>query len=119
LCAPFLFNPVGFGSTKAVDDWKEWNKRIRQQGGLGIHQDKSWNSWWYDEQAHLRDQVLVRGLPRYCFLFVSLSISMVWSITLTSLSKAKTCWLYLFMVCDSWNIPLGEGKNSLRHIKTF
>jgi callose synthase len=40
LCAPFLFNPVGFGSTKAVDDWKEWNKRIRQQGGLGIHQDK-------------------------------------------------------------------------------
>jgi hypothetical protein len=44
---------------------------------------------------------------------------MVWSITLTSLSKAKTCWLYLFMACDSWNIPLGEGKNSLRHIKTF
>jgi hypothetical protein len=42
------------------------------------------------------DQVLVRGLPRYCFLFVSLSISMVWSITLTSLSKAKTCWFMSF-----------------------
>ncbi|KAK2423187.1 glucan synthase [Trifolium repens] len=55
------------------------------------------------------DQVLVRGLLRYFFLFVSLSISMVWSITLTSLGKAKTCWLYLFMACDSWNIPLGEG----------
>ncbi|KAK2373545.1 glucan synthase [Trifolium repens] len=65
------------------------------------------------------DQVLVRGLPRYCFLFVSLSISMVWSITSTSLSKAKTCWLYLFMASDSWNFPLVEGKNSLRHIKTF
>ncbi|WJX95003.1 hypothetical protein P8452_76369 [Trifolium repens] len=65
--------------TKAVDDWKEWNKWIRQQGRLGIHQDKIWHSW-----------------------------CMVWSITLTSLSKAKTCWLYLFMACDSWNFPLGE-----------
>ncbi|XP_057451528.1 putative callose synthase 8 isoform X2 [Lotus japonicus] len=54
LCAPFLFNPAGFSWTKAVDDWKEWNKWIRQPGGLGIHQDKSWHSWWYDEQAHLR-----------------------------------------------------------------
>lgn len=54
LCAPFLFNPAGFSWTKTVDDWKEWNKWIRQQGGIGIHQDKSWHSWWHDEQAHLR-----------------------------------------------------------------
>ncbi|KAK4256006.1 hypothetical protein QN277_008927 [Acacia crassicarpa] len=54
LCAPFLFNPAGFSWTKTVDDWKEWNKWIRQQGGIGIHQDKSWHSWWDDEQAHLR-----------------------------------------------------------------
>ncbi|CAL0310217.1 unnamed protein product [Lupinus luteus] len=54
LCAPFLFNPAGFSWTKTVDDWKEWNKWIRQQGGIGIHQDKSWHSWWEDEQTHLR-----------------------------------------------------------------
>ncbi|WVZ01078.1 hypothetical protein V8G54_027147 [Vigna mungo] len=54
LCAPFLFNPAGFSWTKTVDDWKEWNKWIRQQGGIGIQQDKSWHSWWYDEQTHLR-----------------------------------------------------------------
>ncbi|KAL1299856.1 hypothetical protein HN51_044400 [Arachis hypogaea] len=54
LCAPFLFNPAGFSWTKTVDDWKEWNKWIRQQGGIGIQQDKSWHSWWDDEQAHLR-----------------------------------------------------------------
>ncbi|XP_061352162.1 putative callose synthase 8 [Gastrolobium bilobum] len=53
LCAPFLFNPAGFSWTKTVDDWKEWNKWIRQQGGIGIQQDKSWHSWWHDEQAHL------------------------------------------------------------------
>ncbi|KAL9322132.1 hypothetical protein ACSQ67_010185 [Phaseolus vulgaris] len=54
LCAPFLFNPAGFSWTKTVDDWKEWNKWIRQQGGIGIQQDKSWHSWWHDEQTHLR-----------------------------------------------------------------
>ncbi|KAI8557991.1 hypothetical protein RHMOL_Rhmol04G0054100 [Rhododendron molle] len=54
LFAPFLFNPSGFHWGKIVDDWKEWNKWIKQQGGIGIQQDKSWQSWWNDEQAHLR-----------------------------------------------------------------
>ncbi|KAI4333411.1 hypothetical protein L6164_018231 [Bauhinia variegata] len=54
LCAPFLFNPAGFSWGKTVDDWKDWNKWIRNQGGIGVHQDKSWHSWWDDEQAHLR-----------------------------------------------------------------
>nr|GEV30185.1 putative callose synthase 8 [Tanacetum cinerariifolium] len=54
LFAPFLFNPSGFDWGKIVDDWKDWNKWIKQQGGIGIQQDKSWQSWWYDEQEHLR-----------------------------------------------------------------
>ncbi|KAK3198514.1 hypothetical protein Dsin_021929 [Dipteronia sinensis] len=54
LFAPFLFNPSGFSWDKIVDDWKDWNKWIKQQGGIGIQQDKSWQSWWNDEQAHLR-----------------------------------------------------------------
>lgn len=54
LFAPFLFNPSGFNWQRIVDDWKEWNKWIRQQGGIGIRQDKSWQSWWDDEQAHIR-----------------------------------------------------------------
>lgn len=54
LFAPFLFNPSGFNWSKIVDDWKSWNKWIMQQGGIGIQQDKSWQSWWNDEQAHLR-----------------------------------------------------------------
>lgn len=53
LFAPFLFNPAGFDWEKIIDDWKNWNKWIRQPGGIGIQQDKSWHSWWYDEQAHL------------------------------------------------------------------
>ncbi|MFS7994499.1 putative 1,3-beta-glucan synthase [Helianthus anomalus] len=54
LFAPFLFNPSGFDWSKIIDDWKDWNKWIKQQGGIGIQQDKSWQSWWYDEQEHLR-----------------------------------------------------------------
>ncbi|GMI65572.1 glucan synthase-like 4 [Hibiscus trionum] len=54
LFAPFLFNPSGFDWDKIVDDWKGWNKWINEQGGIGIRQDKSWQSWWNDEQAHLR-----------------------------------------------------------------
>ncbi|XP_057949634.1 putative callose synthase 8 isoform X1 [Malania oleifera] len=53
LFAPFLFNPSGFNWGKIVDDWKDWNKWIKHQGGIGIPQDKSWQSWWNDEQAHL------------------------------------------------------------------
>ncbi|GFQ05755.1 putative callose synthase 8 [Phtheirospermum japonicum] len=53
LFAPFLFNPSGFDWGKIVDDWKDWNKWIKQQGGIGIPQDKSWQSWWVEEQAHL------------------------------------------------------------------
>ncbi|XP_015581453.2 putative callose synthase 8 isoform X1 [Ricinus communis] len=53
LFAPFLFNPSGFSWDKIVDDWKGWNKWIREQGGIGIQQDKSWQSWWNEEQAHL------------------------------------------------------------------
>ncbi|VFQ62052.1 unnamed protein product [Cuscuta campestris] len=52
LFAPFLFNPSGFEWGKIVDDWKDWNKWIQQQGGIGIQQDKSWQSWWYNEQSH-------------------------------------------------------------------
>ncbi|KAK4487202.1 hypothetical protein RD792_006522 [Penstemon davidsonii] len=53
LFAPFLFNPSGFNWGKIVDDWKDWNKWIKQQGGIGIQPDKSWQSWWNEEQAHL------------------------------------------------------------------
>ncbi|CAI9088922.1 OLC1v1023382C1 [Oldenlandia corymbosa var. corymbosa] len=55
LFAPFLFNPSGFNWERIVGDWKDWNKWIVQQGGIGIQQDKSWHSWWLDEQDHLRN----------------------------------------------------------------
>ncbi|XP_073110666.1 putative callose synthase 8 isoform X2 [Elaeis guineensis] len=54
LFAPFLFNPSGFVWQKIVEDWTEWNKWMKNQGGIGVQPDKSWESWWNAEHAHLR-----------------------------------------------------------------
>ncbi|KAH7445506.1 hypothetical protein KP509_01G012200 [Ceratopteris richardii] len=58
LFAPFLFNPSGFEWQKIVDDWDDWTKWINNRGGIGIPAEKSWESWWEDEQAHLRSSGL-------------------------------------------------------------
>ncbi|KAL1565196.1 Callose synthase 3 [Salvia divinorum] len=54
LFAPFLFNPSGFEWQKIVDDWTDWNKWTSNQGGIGVPPEKSWESWWEEEQDHLR-----------------------------------------------------------------
>ena len=54
LFAPFLFNPSGFEWQKIVEDWTDWNKWINNRGGIGMPQEKSWESWWDDEQEHLK-----------------------------------------------------------------
>ncbi|KAK9273438.1 hypothetical protein L1049_018248 [Liquidambar formosana] len=54
LFAPFLFNPSGFQWQKIVDDWTDWNKWISNRGGIGVPPEKSWESWWEEEQEHLR-----------------------------------------------------------------
>ncbi|KAF8011957.1 hypothetical protein BT93_I0167 [Corymbia citriodora subsp. variegata] len=54
LFAPFLFNPSGFEWQKIVDDWDDWTKWIGNCGGIGVPANKSWESWWDEEQEHLQ-----------------------------------------------------------------
>jgi callose synthase len=54
LFTPFLFNPMGFAWKKIVEDWADWNGWIKNPGGVGVQPDKSWESWWNAENAHLR-----------------------------------------------------------------
>lgn len=54
LFAPFVFNPSGFEWQKIVDDWTDWNKWIMNSGGIGVPPERSWESWWEEEQEHLR-----------------------------------------------------------------
>ncbi|CAJ1964370.1 unnamed protein product [Sphenostylis stenocarpa] len=54
LFAPFLFNPSGFDWQKTVDDWTDWKRWMGNRGGIGISADKSWESWWDEENDHLK-----------------------------------------------------------------
>ncbi|KAM1768097.1 hypothetical protein ACFX12_046109 [Malus domestica] len=54
LFAPFIFNPSSFDWQKIVDDWTEWNGWMANHGRIGISPDKSWESWWNEEQEHLK-----------------------------------------------------------------
>lgn len=54
LFAPFMFNPSGFEWQKTVDDWTDWKRWMGNRGGIGIATDRSWESWWDEEQEHLK-----------------------------------------------------------------
>lgn len=54
LFAPFLFNPSGFDWQKTVDDWTDWKRWMGNRGGIGIPSEKSWESWWDEENEHLK-----------------------------------------------------------------
>ncbi|XP_057416061.1 callose synthase 5-like [Lotus japonicus] len=54
LFSPFLFNPSGFEWQKIVEDFDDWTKWITSRGGIGVPSNKSWESWWDEEQEHLQ-----------------------------------------------------------------
>ncbi|CAH9104298.1 unnamed protein product [Cuscuta epithymum] len=60
LSAPFVFNPSGYDWQKTVDDWTDWKRWMGNRGGIGISADKSWESWWGEEQEHLK-HTSIRG----------------------------------------------------------
>lgn len=69
LFAPFLFNPSGFEWQKIVDDWEDWSKWINSRGGIGVPANKSWESWWEEEQEHLSSTGVI---GRFCEIILSL-----------------------------------------------
>ncbi|KAH9770605.1 callose synthase 7 [Citrus sinensis] len=54
LFAPFVFNPSGFDWQKTVDDWTDWKRWMGNRGGIGTLPYRSWESWWDEEQKHLK-----------------------------------------------------------------
>ncbi|KAF8031162.1 hypothetical protein BT93_D0384 [Corymbia citriodora subsp. variegata] len=54
IMSPFLFNPSGFDWLKTVYDYDDFMKWIWNGGGMFIKADQSWETWWYEEQDHLR-----------------------------------------------------------------
>lgn len=92
LFAPFLFNPSGFEWQKIVDDWTDWNKWISNRGGIGVPPEKSWESWWEEEQEHLRHSG-IRGLVAEILLasrFFIYQYGLVYHLSITQRTNSKS-----------------------------
>ncbi|GAV73698.1 LOW QUALITY PROTEIN: Glucan_synthase domain-containing protein/DUF605 domain-containing protein/FKS1_dom1 domain-containing protein, partial [Cephalotus follicularis] len=104
LFAPFLFNPSGFEWQKIVDDWTDWNKWISNRGGIGVPSEKSWESWWEEEQEHLRYSGK-RGIIAEILLslrFFIYQYGLVYHLTITKKTKSVLVygisWLVIFLI---------------------
>ncbi|KAI6697341.1 hypothetical protein NL676_017460 [Syzygium grande] len=54
ILSPFIFNPYGLDWLKTVNDFDEFMSWIRYRGGPFVKSTQSWETWWYEEQDHLR-----------------------------------------------------------------
>ncbi|KAF5728909.1 hypothetical protein HS088_TW21G01063 [Tripterygium wilfordii] len=54
IMSPFVFNPSGFDWLKTVYDFNGFMNWIWYSGGGLAKADQSWETWWYEEQDHLR-----------------------------------------------------------------
>ncbi|KAE8037016.1 hypothetical protein FH972_009643 [Carpinus fangiana] len=104
LFAPFLFNPSGFEWQKIVDDWTDWNKWISNRGGIGVPPEKSWESWWEEEQDHLRHSGK-RGIVAEILLalrFFIYQYGLVYHLKITKNTKSflvyGVSWLVIFLI---------------------
>ncbi|XP_010242908.1 PREDICTED: callose synthase 12-like [Nelumbo nucifera] len=52
--APFVFNPSGFDWLKTVYDFEDFMNWIWYRGEIFTKAEQSWETWWYEEQDHLR-----------------------------------------------------------------
>ncbi|KAK7302786.1 hypothetical protein RJT34_13682 [Clitoria ternatea] len=54
MMAPFVFNPSGFDWLKTVYDFEDFMNWIWYPGGPFKKAEHSWETWWYEEQDHLK-----------------------------------------------------------------
>ncbi|XP_052173079.1 callose synthase 3 [Diospyros lotus] len=126
LFAPFLFNPSGFEWQKIVDDWTDWNKWISNKGGIGVPPEKSWESWWEQEQEHLRHSGK-RGITAEILLalrFFIYQYGLVYHLTITKNTKSflvyGISWLVIFLILFVMKtVSVGRRKFSASFQLTF
>ncbi|MCL7026735.1 hypothetical protein MKW94_027144 [Papaver nudicaule] len=101
LFAPYIFNPSGFEWQKTVEDFDDWTSWLLYKGGVGVKGENSWESWWEEEQSHiktLRGRILETILSLRFFLF---QYGIVYKLHLTG--KDTSIALYGF----SWVVLVG------------
>jgi callose synthase len=119
LFTPFLFNPAGFAWHKIVEDWADWNRWMRNQGGIGVQPEKSWESWWNAENAHLRHSVLSSRILEVLLSlrFFIYQYGLVYHLNISQDNKNflvyLLSWVVIIAIIGLVKVPASSAKNSL------
>ncbi|XP_031390860.1 callose synthase 12-like [Punica granatum] len=110
IMGPFVFNPSGFDWLKTVNDFENFMNWIWFHGRLFATAEQSWETWWYEEQAHLRTtglwgKVLEIILDLRFFFF---QYAIVYRLKIadgsTSILVYLLSWIYVFLAFGTYKI---------------
>ncbi|KAF7151972.1 hypothetical protein RHSIM_Rhsim02G0129600 [Rhododendron simsii] len=103
IMSPFVFNPSGFDWLKTVYDFDGFMNWIWYRGVL-VKADESWETWWYEEQDHLRTTGLWGKLLEITLdlRFFFFQYGIVYRLQIvggkTSIGVYLLSWIYLVVV---------------------
>ncbi|KAL6992579.1 Callose synthase 11 [Sarracenia purpurea var. burkii] len=103
IMSPFVFNPSSFDWLKTVYDFDDFMNWIWYRGVL-VKADQSWETWWYEEQDHLRTTglwgKLLETILDLRFFFFQYGIVYRMKITggNTSIGVYLLSWVYMVAV---------------------
>ncbi|GAV88560.1 Glucan_synthase domain-containing protein/FKS1_dom1 domain-containing protein [Cephalotus follicularis] len=101
IMSPFVFNPSGFDWLKTVYDFDDFVNWIWYGGGMLTKAEQSWETWWYEEQDHLRTTGLWGKLLEIILdlRFFFFQFSVVYQLRITNGSTSITVyflsWIFL------------------------
>jgi len=102
IMSPFIFNPLGFDWLKTVYDFDDFIDWIWYGAGVPSKAERSWETWWYEEQEHIRSsnfwgKVLEIILDLRFFFF---QYGIVYQLNIasnnTSIAVYLLSWIYFF-----------------------
>ncbi|XP_037492451.1 callose synthase 11 isoform X2 [Jatropha curcas] len=124
ILSPFLFNPSGFDWLKTVYDFEDFMNWIWYRGVLA-KAEQSWETWWYEEQDHLRTTGLWGKLLEIIldlrFFFFQYGVVYHLNITgeNTSIAVYLLSWIYMVAAVGIYvSITYAQDKFAAKeHIK--
>lgn len=112
IMGPFVFNPSGFDWLKALNDYDNFMNWIWFHRRHFVKAEESWETWWYEEQAHLKTTgVLGRALEIVLNLrFFFFQYAIVYQLRITNGSTSifvyLISWIYVSLAFGTYKIIL-------------
>ncbi|KAG2687606.1 hypothetical protein I3760_09G059700 [Carya illinoinensis] len=104
IMAPFIFNPSGFDWLKTVYDFEDFLNWIWSSRGVFTKAEQSWETWWHEEQDHLRTTGLWGKLLeiildlRFFFFQYGIVYQLKIAAKNTSIVVYLLSWIYMIVV---------------------